>query len=265
MKEDFILALAQVEGNKDVEDNKKKASQYFISAKSYDADLLVFPEMFFYLPDNKESLSQVAEDAKGNLVSFVRDQARRFALNTLFCFWEKIPDSTRVFNSALLISEKGAVLNHYRKIHLYDAFSIKESQRIKPGSKPPVPTQIKTFSIGLTICYDLRFPEIFSYQTLKGADLVVVPAAWFFGPLKEEHWLTLLKARAIENTCYIAGCGLAGQNFSARSAVFDPLGIQIAGAGEEEQLLIASLNKSRINKIRTALPTLSHKHSDLWS
>jgi predicted amidohydrolase len=118
--------------------------------------------------------------------------------------------------------------------------------------------------MGLAICYDLRFPELFRDLALRGADAVVVPSAWYAGPLKEEHWLTLLQARAIENTMYVGGANLCGPPFAARSAVFDPFGVMLAGAGEGEALVSAQLNRGRIDEVRTKLPSLTHVRRDLF-
>ena len=112
--------------------------------------------------------------------------------------------------------------------------------------------------------YDLRFPELFRYLALQGADLIIVPAAWYAGTLKEDHWLTLLRARAIENTCYVAGVNLTGPVFCGRSVVFDPFGVVVADAGENVKLLVAQLDPERVKEVRTKLPTLTHVRPEFF-
>jgi predicted amidohydrolase len=151
----------------------------------------------------------------------------------------------------------------YRKLHLFDALSIRESDRMAPGDALPEIVEAEGLRVGLTICYDLRFPELFRHLSDRGADLILVPSAWYAGPLKEEHWFTLLKARAIENTCYIAGANMAGGPFSARSAVIDPFGVPLAEGGESPGLLFAEIDPDRIGAVREKLPALAHRRRDL--
>ena len=120
-------------------------------------------------------------------------------------------------------------------------------------------------TVGAAICYDLRFPELFRHLARQQADLVIIPSAWYAGTLKEEHWLTLLRARAIENTCYAAGVNQVGSAFCGRSAVFDPFGAQIADAGEGTKLVCVRIEKDRIAEVRSKLPALSHIRRDLFA
>lgn len=110
-----------------------------------------------------------------------------------------------------------------------------------PGTALPPVLEIAGIRVGFAICYDLRFPERFQYLSGQGAQLIIVPSGWYQGPMKEDHWLTLLRARAIENTLYVAGCNLIGSSFCGRSSPFDPFGVQLVSAGEEETLLLGKL------------------------
>jgi len=126
------------------------------------------------------------------------------------------------------------------------------------GDEPPPIFTLNGIRIGLAICYDLRFPELFRYLAHQGVQISIVPAAWYAGNLKEDHWLTLLRARAIENTMYVGGCNLCDPPFAARSAIFDPFGVILAEAGESEKLMTAVVEVSRVREVRTKLPSLSH-------
>src|SRR3972149_4403556 len=118
---------------------------------------------------------------------------------------EPAPGKTRrAYNTAVLISPTGDLLAAYRKVHLYDAFNGRESDRFIPGSEPPPVVDTPLGKIGLQICYDIRFPEWSRILALRGAEIIALPTSWVTGPLKEEHWVTLVRARALENTCWIA-------------------------------------------------------------
>ena len=151
----------------------------------------------------------------------------------------------------------------YRKLHLFDALSVRESDIMAPGKSLPPVVDVGGILVGLTICYDLRFPELFRYLAGQGAQLVIVSSAWYQGPMKEDHWLTLLRARAIENTCYVAGCNLVGPAFCGRSTLFDPFGVPLAGAGEEPALIFGQVSAGRVAAVRQKLPALENRRRDL--
>jgi predicted amidohydrolase len=260
----FMIALAQVEGSAVPEENLAIAKQMVAEAAAGKADLIVFPEMFMALPEKGRSLDQVAEPLDGPFANSLAGLARKHALYIVSGFWENAPDDHRVYNTAVIFSPEGKIVDCYRKIHLFDALSIRESDRMIPGDTLPPVFTIKGVRIGLAICYDLRFPELFRNLALRGADLILLPSAWYAGPLKEEHWLTLLKARAIENTVYMAGANLTGGAFSGRSAIFDPFGVLIAGAGESLGLVMGKIDIDRIKEVRAKLPTLEHCRMDLF-
>ncbi len=220
--------------------------------------------MFMALPEQGRPLNKVAEPLDGPFVNSLAELASKHGLHIVAGFWERVPDDHRVHNTAVILSPEGKLLDCYRKVHLFDALSIKESDRMIPGSALPPIFTIKGVRIGLAICYDLRFPELFRNLALRGADLILLPSAWYAGPLKEEHWLTLLKARAIENTVYTAGANLTGGPFSGRSAIFDPFGVLIAGAGESPGLVIGKIDIDRIKEVRAKLPSLEHCRLELF-
>ena len=116
-------------------------------------------------------------------------------------------------------------MDTYRKLHLYDAFSYQESKRIKPGDGGLKMVQMGGLNVGVITCYDLRFPEMARALAVEGADLICVAAAWFKGDHKVDHWETLLKARAIENTCWVAAAGTSSEHTVGHSVVLDPMGV----------------------------------------
>ncbi len=166
----------------------------------------------------------------------------------------------RPFNTLVAVDAEGRVLETYRKLHLYDAFSYQESKRIKPGDGGIKLVQIGGFTVGIMTCYDLRFPELARALAEDGADLICVAAAWFKGDHKVDHWETLLKARAIENTCWIAAAGTSSEHCIGHSAILDPMGIpQDFLDDEAEGIATAEVTRKRIDEVREFLPVLRNR------
>ncbi len=164
----------------------------------------------------------------------------------------------RVHNT-VLIADKGTLLGRYRKIHLYDAFSFTESRTVAPGPETPPVIELDGVVIGFATCYDLRFPELFRVLRAAGADVLALSSAWVVGPGKEEHWLTLLRARAIENTCYMVAADQVGPKGIGRSAAFDPFGLPLIDLGTASPGYgLVEIRPERIAEIREMLPCGEH-------
>ena len=162
--------------------------------------------------------------------------------------------------NVLLAVDNGEIVHSYEKIHLYDAFAFKESDTIQPGSDLPPVLDIDGVKVGMVICYDLRFPELFRTLTDRGAEVIFVAAAWARGILKEDHWLTLLRARAIENTAYVFASDDVGVASVGRSVIYDPLGIQLGDAGEQpDGLITAVADTQRVADVRATVPSLENR------
>jgi predicted amidohydrolase len=215
--------------------------------------------------DEKVPLATVAEALDGPFASSLRALAAEHGVAVVCGLWETVPGETeRAANVAVAFGADGELLARYNKVHLFDALSVRESALMLGGNSPPPVFSLKGMILGLAICYDLRFPELFRNLAQRGAEAVLVPSAWYAGPMKEEHWLTLLQARAIENTMYVGGANLCGVPFAARSAIFDPFGVMLAGSGEGEALVTARLARARIGEVRTKLPSLTHVRHELF-
>lgn len=259
------IGLAQAGVSPDPAENLRTVRRLLGEAAREGVELAVFPEMFMALPQPGVPLARIAEPLDGPFVSALAAMAVEYRVGVVCGIWETVPgEKERAANVALALGPDGKVMARYAKIHLFDALSVRESDTMTAGTAPPPIFSFKGFNLGVAVCYDLRFPELFRHLALRGADAVVVPAAWYAGPLKEEHWLTLLKARAIENTMYVAGADLCGAPFAARSAVFDPFGVAVAGAGEGESLISAAFRRRRIDEVRAKLPSLSHVRTGLF-
>jgi len=162
----------------------------------------------------------------------------------------------RAHNTVLAIGPDGQRAAVYRKMHLYDAFGAKESEWIAPGEIAAPTFGWGGLTVGLQTCYDIRFPEVTRALVDAGAELVVVPAEWVRGPLKEHHWRTLLTARAIENTVYIAAADHAPPIGAGNSMVLDPMGVELATVGETTDVAVAVATRQRLDEVRAANPAL---------
>jgi predicted amidohydrolase len=153
----------------------------------------------------------------------------------------------------------GASRATYRKIHLYDSFGYRESDRLTGGPLEPAVVDVAGWRVGLMTCYDLRFPELARRLVDAGAEVIVVPAAWLPGERKVEHWRTLLAARAIENTCFVVGAGQPEPRYCGHSVVVGPLGQVLAEAGGEETTLEATLERADLEAARRTNPSLANR------
>ena len=263
MPSSLTIAIAQLETTPDPLLNANKAKVFARRASEQGADMIVFPEMFMGQPTPDRSPAMIAAQDDGAFLNTLSALAAETGIHITAGCWESIPGHPLVHNTAYTVSPKGRTIAAYRKIHLFDALNVRESDTMAPGQALPPVVNIAGIKVGFAICYDLRFPEIFRYLALQGAQLIVVPSAWYQGPIKEAHWLTLLRARAIENTLYVAGCNLVGPSFCGRSGLFDPFGIQVAGAGEEETLLVGTIDADRVDRVRQKLPSLRNRRTSI--
>ena len=152
-----------------------------------------------------------------------------------------------------------ALLARYAKLHLYDAFAIQESRHVDAGNEIAPLLEVEGMKVGLMTCYDLRFPELALAQALQGAEILVLPAAWVRGPLKEHHWSTLLAARALDTTCYMVAAGECGNKNIGQSRIIDPFGVTIAAASEMPALIMAEVTPERVRQVRAQLPVLNNR------
>ena len=170
----------------------------------------------------------------------------------------------RPFNTAVVMDSDGHVQASYRKTHLYAAHGIDEHEKMSTGSALFTPLKTPFCTLGLGICYDLRFPEVARAAALAGCNVLLFPAAWVAGPSKVRHWETLLAARAIENELFVAGCCRPDRNCIGHSQVISPLGEVIAHAEEDEQLLVAEIDLDQVKSARANMPCFEHRRPELY-
>ena len=163
------------------------------------------------------------------------------------------------FNTLVVLGADGSLRTTYRKIHLYDSFGYKESERLLPGEIEPVVVDVDGRPVGLMTCYDLRFPELARALVDAGAETLVVPAAWVAGEHKLEHWRTLLRARAIENTVHVVAAAQGGERYTGHSLVADPWGSIVVEAGSDAQILRTDVLADDVASARDVNPSLANR------
>jgi predicted amidohydrolase len=222
-----------------------------------DTDLVVFPEAFARdFGEAGSDVSPYAEPLGGPFATEVARVAADRGTTVVAGMFETSADRGRPFNTLVA---RGAAVASYRKIHLYDSFGYRESDRLTAGPTEPVVVDVGGFAVGLMTCYDLRFPELGRALVDAGAEVLVVPAAWVAGPRKVEHWRTLARARAVENTVFVVAVGQPGPRYSGHSMVVDPLGDVLVEAGEEAEVLTATLARESLDKARRTNPSLANR------
>ena len=229
--------------------------------------LVVFPENHMCPKElTAQELRDVAEPLDGPFMAHVRTEAARLSLTLVVNLVERngrgAPSDTVV-----VVSDAGEILGLYRKCHLYDAHGVRESDRMQRGDALFEPVRTPVCTLGVGICYDLRFPEVARIQALRGADVLVFPAAWHKGPEKREHWECLLRARAIENEVFCCGCCHGGERYVGSALVADPLGRVVEGGPEDgspSPVVVCDLDLGLVHAARDAMPVLSHRRPTLY-
>ena len=268
-----LVAIVQMKSSEDKRDNLEKSVNYIAEAAGRNACLVCFPEFQMAFSPGSQAAEQlageVAETVKGDFVSALSKAARKHRIGVVATIYEKSGGSSkknRVYDTAVLLSPAGAVSAVYRKLHLYDALGFKESAKLAPGRVIEKPARTAAGSVGLMICYDLRFPELSRILTVRGADILAAPSAWVQGQMKEEHWQTMIKARAIENGSYVVAPDQVGNIYCGRSMAVDPFGVVLVDMGSHrEGVEVVEIDRSRTRQVRESLPLLKNRRTDIYS
>ena len=252
------VALGQFAVSREWQENAETCVSLMKQAAAGGADLLVLPEGILARDiADPDIVLKTAQPLDGPFMTRVLEASRGLDLTMMTCI--HVPAGTgRVFNTLVAVRD-GAIVAAYRKLHLYDAFSAKESTNVEPGEEIPALVEVKGLRVGLMTCYDLRFPEMARRLVVDGADLIALPAAWVRGLGKEAHWEVLVTARALENTCYVVAVGECGERNIGASMVVDPLGVAVARAAEAPALVFAEVDPARIAHARSVLPVLANR------
>ena len=256
---DPIIAVAQFVPTADANSNIAQIASLAEQAVVRGATLVVFPEYSSYFtPDLGPDWVAAAESLDGEFATALGALGKRLGIHVVAGMLERTTDTARFSNTLVAFDPTGSLVATYRKLHLYDAFGSTESDWVVPGQiTEPETFEWAGFTVALQTCYDIRFPEVTRRLVDAGADLVLVPAEWVRGPLKEHHWRTLLTARAIENTIYVAAADHAPPIGVGTSLIIDPMGVAIAELGEQSGTAVAGLSPDRISSVRRTNPALT--------
>lgn len=252
------VALGQFAVSREWQENAVTCTGLMAQALAGGADLLVLPEGVLARDiADPDLVLKAAQPLDGPFLTEVYAASRGNMLTTMMTVHVPTPDG-RALN-VLIAIRNGEIIARYDKLHLYDAFAMQESRNVTAGNEVPPLVEVAGMKVGLMTCYDVRFPEQARRLVLDGADVLVLPAAWVKGPLKEMHWEVLVTARALENTCYMVAVGECGPRNIGNSLVVDPLGVAIAKAAEAPALVFADLDPARIAHARHVLPVLENR------
>jgi predicted amidohydrolase len=264
-------AAVQLNATADKDRNLATAEHLVRAAASDGARLVVLPEKWTVLGD-ADALRDGAEPLDGPSITAARSWARELSIDLIAgSFAERLAGRDSLANTSVLITADGEIDAVYRKIHMFDVdvggVAYRESEAEEAGDEVVVGDASGT-AVGLSVCYDLRFPELYRILALRGARVIAVPAA-FTMETGRDHWRVLLRARAIENQLFVVGAGQIGEapphyRSYGRSAIVDPWGVALATAPDEECHIVADLDFDRQDRIRESLPALANRRPETY-
>ncbi|MCD8485372.1 MAG: carbon-nitrogen hydrolase family protein [Desertifilum sp.] len=264
----YLAAAIQMTSVPDLEKNLIQAEEFIELAVRRGAELIGLPENFSFMGTEEEKL-QLAETIAHKSEKFLKTMAQRFQV-TLLGGGFPVPVSDRkVYNTALLIDPTGTEVARYEKVHLFDVNlpdgnTYWESNTVQSGTQlPPTYVSEALGTLGISVCYDVRFPELYRHLSLKNTDVFFIPAA-FTAYTGKDHWQVLVQARAIENTCYAIAPAQTGRHYAMRQThghamIVDPWGVILADAGDRPGVAIAEIDPFRLDQVRRQMPCLQHR------
>lgn len=264
-------ALIQLNSGRDIDANLATCRRFADQAAEAGAKWLLYPENAPFLGTDEDKIP-IAEDLDGPILDAYRGIAREHdCYVTLGSFPERSPDAERTYNTQVFLAPSGQIVALYRKVHLFDVeveggLSFCESGSVAPGKEivsAPIAVEGEERTVGLTICYDLRFPELYRLLGRQGAEILTVPSAFTLATGRD-HWHPLLQARAVENQCYVLAPNQWGYHFGNRASyghtvAYDPWGRQIACASDKPGLILADLDFEYLDEVRKKMPVLTHR------
>jgi predicted amidohydrolase len=267
MADRLRVACVQLNATPSKADNIERAERLVARAASTGADLVLLPEKWngFGPADFMRSIAESLDD--GETVEAMGGWARAHGITLVGgSIVERREGREKLSNTCVVFDPEGEVASVYRKIHMFDVevggHVYRESETEEPGDRPAT-TDVEGWKVGLTVCYDLRFPELYRILALEGCELTTVPAAFtlFTG---KDHWELLLRARAVENQCFVVaanqwGSFADGKAAYGRSSIVDPWGVVLAQAPDEDGVISAELDRARLEDVRRQLPSLANR------
>jgi len=270
MKDNFRIGLCQMKVLDDKMLNLGKAIDMIDRAAKEGVEMVILPEMFNCPYDTNKFKAYAESRDSSKSLKAISTAAKNHGVYLVAGSIPELLDG-KIYNSCFIFDRKGQIIDVHRKMHLFDVdipdIEFKESDTITPGNRVTV-VDTDPIKIGVAICYDIRFPELFRLMALKGADIMVVPGAFNMttGPA---HWKTTVRARAIDNQTYVAAVSPArNTNLSyvayGHSIIVDPWGKVIGEAGYGEQIICATIDISYLKNVREELPLLKNRRTDIY-
>jgi predicted amidohydrolase len=264
------IAVVQMTSSDDIARNLTVVTQRVTEAASTGARLVGLPENFAYLGSDRDHKLALAErlDRPGPILTQMAALARSLDIHLLLGGFPEVgPDAGRIHNTSVLLDPRGNIAAVYRKVHLFDVdlpggAHFRESDVVAAGQEAVV-AQLPWGGLGLSVCYDLRFPELYRRLTQQGARVLAVPSA-FTAETGKDHWHVLLRARAVENQAYVLAPAQFGAHGGKRASyghalIVDPWGVVIAECGNHEGIAVADLDFGYQDEVRAKLPCLQHR------
>jgi deaminated glutathione amidase len=262
-----LAAAVQLNSTADRDRNLASADRLTRAAAAAGAQLVVLPEKWPCL-GTPEQTAAGAEPFDGPTLAWARATARELGIDLVAgSFAERVEDRDRGSNTSVHVGPDGEVAAAYRKLHMFDVEvggrTYRESEHEAPGAEVVLSTTAGGVELGLSVCYDLRFPELYRILAVRGARVLIVPAAFTLATTRE-HWEVLLRARAIEDQCFVVAANQIGEHApgirsGGRSMIVDPWGVVLAQAPDTETFALAELDLERQAEIRRTLPSLANR------
>lgn len=267
-------AAVQLNSTADFERNLERADRFTRAAAADGAQLVVLPEKWTAL-GRGEALQAAAQPLDGPAIGWARAIARELGIDLVAgSICERLDEpGARLRNTSVHVGPDGEIRATYRKVHMFDVVVegtvYRESEHEDAGDELAVSAAAGDVELGLSICYDVRFPELYRILALRGARIITVPAA-FTLMTGRDHWEVLLRARAIENQCFVIAPDVIGDHGGGkvsygRSMIVDPWGTVIAQAGDTEAVIVADLELGMVDRVRASIPSLATRRGDAYT
>lgn len=265
------LAVGQMTATDDIDQNFQACERLCAAAAAAGAATLVLPECFAFLGRGDGDLVRMMEPLDGPLFARFQGLAKTHQIEVCFGGYPERHSASHAFNAHVVVDATGVVRSVYRKIHLFDVVlpgtTLRESAATTAGADLVVDDSA-VGRLGLTVCYDLRFPELYRALAARGAEVLLVPAAFTLTTGKE-HWEVLLRARAIENQCYVAAAAQTGRHNEKRESyghamIIDPWGTVVAQCRDGEGMAVADIDRAWLERVRARVPVWQHRRPDLY-
>lgn len=264
----YLAAAISMTSKPDLAKNLAEAEELIDLSVRQGAQLVTLPENFSFLGKEEDKLTHAKEIALES-EKFLKKMSQKYQITILGGGFPVPVDGDKAFNTAVLVDPNGNELARYQKVHLFDVNvpdgnTYLESSTVKAGQHLPPVYQSETLgNLGFSVCYDVRFPELYRHLSKQGAEVLFVPAA-FTAYTGKDHWQVLLQARAIENTCYVIAPAQTGNHYEMRhthghAMIIDPWGIILADSGDQPGVAIAEINPARLQQVRRQMPSLQHR------